>query len=133
MEHTHLLTAGESAKAVGISGAAISKAISSGRLPYVEKTKQGYLIDPATLFHVFRGGRKKPAPETSPSDAPHIGDASAESIALRIANARLETELSGLRAILHAERQRAETAERDRDGWRTLAQSIVESKRHPNG
>ena len=129
MQSTHLLTAGEAAKLVGISTAAISKAITSGRLPYVERTKNGYLIDPATLFHVFRDLRRKRGDgDGVPMPSSGGGDLMAEVIALRVANARLETELSGLRALLHAERQRAETGERDRDGWRKLCENIVVGK-----
>lgn len=127
MNSGHLLTAGEAAKAVGISTAAISKAIKSGRLTYVQKTRTGYLIDPSTLFHVFRVKRlERENGETV--DLDRIGDHTNEIIALRIANARLDSELSSARAVIHAERQRAESAERDRDAWRRMCDWFMEEK-----
>ena len=127
MKTGHLLTAGESAKAVGISTAAISKAIKSGRLPYVEKTNNGYLIDPSVLFHVFR---HRQFPSTKPENEPGEPsmDVTPEVIALRVANVRLESELASLRALLHSERQRAEAAERDRDAWRKMSDHLVSAR-----
>lgn len=127
MTTTHLLTAGEAAKAVGISTPAISKAIKSGRLPYVQKTHNGYLIDPNTLFHVFREHQTLGAQADKEARAARSegGDVSAEIVALRVANVRLESELKSLNAVLHAERQRAEAAERDRDAWRQMSETLV--------
>ena len=127
MNNSHLLTAGEAARAVGVSTAAISKAIKDGRLTYVEKTKNGYLIDPSTVFHVFRG-RDIARKNGETPDPIEGGDLMPEVVALRIANARLEAELSHARAIIHAERQRAEGAERDREGWRQMCERLVSER-----
>lgn len=130
MTFTHLLTAGEAAKAVGISTAAISKAIKNGRLPYVQRTHNGYLIDPNVLFHVFRD---RPALMSPPaSEEPKHGvdqNVSAEIVALRVANVRLEAEAKSMSALLHAERLRAETAERDRDAWRQMSEMLVSASK----
>lgn len=127
---SHLLSAGEAARAIGVSTAAISKAIKSGRLSYVEKTSNGYLIDPSTLFHVFRG--KKLAQDNGESGGQEpSGDVMAEIMALRIANARLESDVANARALLHAERQRADAAERDCEAWRQMSAWLVGGKTAP--
>ena len=48
-----MYTAGQAAKAAGVSKTAISNALKSGRLSYVEKTTKGYVIDPSELNRVF--------------------------------------------------------------------------------
>lgn len=125
---SHLLTAGEAARTIGVSTAAISRAIKTGRLTYVERTTRGYLIDPNTLFHVFRGRRLARA-NGEAGGVEDAGDLTAEVMALRIANARLESDLTNARALLHVERQRAETAERDREAWRQMSEWLVPDKR----
>jgi hypothetical protein len=42
----------------------------------------------------------------------------------QIENARIGAELAGMKALLDAERQRAETAERDRDRWHAAFLSL---------
>lgn len=124
METTHLLSAGEAARSVGVSVAAISRALKTGRLPYVEKTARGYRIDPSTLFHVFRGrGVARANGEAGGSD--ETGDLLPEVVALRVANARLGAELSAMATLLDAEWNRAEKAERDREGWRTICEWMI--------
>lgn len=46
-------TAGQAAKAAGVSKTTISKALRTGRLSYIEKSSAGYRIDPAELHRVF--------------------------------------------------------------------------------
>ncbi len=125
MTETHLLTAGEAARTIGISPAAISKAISSGRLAYVEKTSNGYLIDPDVLFHVYRNRVKAKANEETVY-ASAEPDAALEIMHLRVAKAKLETELSGLRAQLHLEREKIDGLDADRKAWRKLAMKLSE-------
>lgn len=127
MDKSHLLSAGEAARAVGVSTAAISKAIKAGRLPYVEKTKQGYRIDPAALFHVFRS-RRIARLNGEAGGVEESGDLMPEVIALRIANARLEGELEKVKALLDAEWKRAERAEGERDGWRAMCELLLKKK-----
>lgn len=52
---------------------------------------------------------------------------------LHVSNARLEAELAGVRALLDAERQRAETAERDRDRWHAAFLSLPKPVNAPQG
>lgn len=47
------LTLNEAAKQAGKSKSTISKYLKEGKLSYVEKTDDGYKIDPAELFRVF--------------------------------------------------------------------------------
>ena len=46
-------TLGEAALAVGKSKATISKALKTGKLSFLSKTKSGYDIDPSELFRVY--------------------------------------------------------------------------------
>lgn len=128
MMTSHLLTAGEAARTIGVSTAAISRAIKTGRLTYVEKATRGYLIDPNTLFHLFRG-RRLAKTNGEAGGMEDSSDLMAEVMALRIANARLESDLTNARALLHSERQRAETAERDREAWRQVSEWLLTDKR----
>ena len=52
------LTLGQAAKESGKSKATISKYIKSGKLSFVEKTKDGFQIDPSELFRVFPKGKQ---------------------------------------------------------------------------
>lgn len=47
------LTLGQASKLVGKSKPTLSKALSSGRLSYVSKSKSGYQIDPTELQRVY--------------------------------------------------------------------------------
>lgn len=64
-----MYTLGQAARATGKSKTTISKAVNSGRLSYIEKTKAGYKIDPAELFRVFPKPSPKSEPEITKSEA----------------------------------------------------------------
>jgi len=53
VEHPTYFTLGQAAKETGKSKSTISNAIKTGRLSCMEKTKEGYKIDPSELFRVF--------------------------------------------------------------------------------
>lgn len=53
------LTLGQAAKESGKSKATISKYIKNGKLSFVEKTKDGFQIDPSELFRVFPKGKQQ--------------------------------------------------------------------------
>ena len=53
MKHKHFLRLTRATKVTKRSKGTISKAISSGRLSYVEKNDNGYKIDASELFRVF--------------------------------------------------------------------------------
>lgn len=132
MNDSHLLNASEAARAVGVTVAAISRALKCGRLPYVEKTTKGYRIDPSTLFHVFRGMRVAQA-NGEAGRIEETGDLMPEVMALRIANAQLETELRSLHRLLDSERMRADTAAHDREGWQRMCEWLLKEKSDPAG
>lgn len=117
MGNPHYLSAGQAAKAAGVTTPTISKAIKKGRLSYVERTANGYLIDPAELFRVFPPAAEKGA-ETlaglgleTPLETPAM-------VELRVGNARLETELAAMKVLADELRQ-------DRDEWRKQAQTLL--------
>lgn len=112
---------------MGVSVAAISRALKNGRLPYVERTRRGYLIDPSLLFEVFRGRRMARVVANS-GGSEELAELMREVVALRVANAKFESDLRNLHPVLDAERLRASAAERDRDGWRVLCEWLVMEK-----
>lgn len=61
MSNGTFLSLGQAAEACGRAKSTISKALRSGDLSYVEKTKKGYKIDPAELFRVFPKKRSEEA------------------------------------------------------------------------
>lgn len=124
MTETHFISACEAARLLGISNAAISRALTSGRLPYVNKTKHGYQIDPKVLYEVFATSPQMLRKHVSPKDAAAALDES-ELGALRIAKLKLEADLSSLKTQLHLERKRADAAESDRDAWREVAKKFL--------
>ncbi len=63
------------------------------------------------------------APPAEPSDTP----------VLQVENARITAELAGVRALLDAERQRADTAERDRDRWHSAFLSLPKPEASVDG
>lgn len=97
------LTLGEAAKEVTVSKATLSKALKSGRLSYIEKTKAGYQIDPAELFRVFPS---KPR-ETVESERSSTPVETAEIDAVRRENQLLRDQLDQTRADLEEWRQQA--------------------------
>ena len=121
MGNPHYLSAGQAAKAAGVTTPTISKAIKKGRLSYVERTANGYLIDPAELFRVFPPVAEKEE-ETlvglgleTPLETPAM-------VELRVGNARLETELATMKLLTDELRQ-------DRDEWRKQAQTLLLANR----
>lgn len=97
------LTLGEAAKEVTVSKATLSKALKSGRLSYVEKTKAGYQIDPSELFRVFPPKPK----ETVESERSSPPIETAEIDAVRRENQLLRDQLDQTRADLEEWRQQA--------------------------
>lgn len=113
MSNGNILTAGQAAKRVGVSKPTISRAISEGRLSANRREDGSFGIDVSELLRWKEAYRHRHG--TPEHSATH--DETPETATVLIAKARLEAELAGARALLEAERQRAETAERDRDRW----------------
>lgn len=121
MSNGTILTAGQAAKRVGVSKPTISRAISEGRLSAMRRQDGSFGIDVSELLRWKEayGHRHTPLEHSAtPAETP-------ETVVLQVAQARLETELSGARALLDAERHRADMAERDRDEWRKQAQTLA--------
>ncbi|KAB2910237.1 MAG: hypothetical protein F9K29_25255 [Hyphomicrobiaceae bacterium] len=117
MGNPHLLSAGQAAKAAGVTTPTISKAIKKGRLSFVERTANGYLIDPAELFRVFPPVAKKEAESLAPLGLETPSETPAM-VELRVGNARLEAELAAMKMLADELRQ-------DRDEWRKQAQTLL--------
>lgn len=117
METPKYFTAGQAAKAVGVTTPTISKALKSGKLSYIERTENGYKIDPAELFRVFPPVAKKEDGNTdalgseTPKETP-------ETVEMRISHAKLAAERDALQAMVDELRQ-------DRDEWRKQAQTLL--------
>lgn len=113
MSNVTFLTAGQAAKQTGVSKPTISRAIAEGRLSASRREDGSWGIDPAELMRWKEsyGHRHTHAIQSeTPSVTP-------ETVQLQVEHARVTAEMAGMRSLLDAERQRAETAERDRDRW----------------
>lgn len=124
MTKSHLISACEAARRLEISNAAVSNALKSGRLPYVEKTKNGYQIDPDVLEKVFADSPGLAAKRRRKSRVVERSEIEE----LRLAKVSLEGEIKTLRVELDLERKRADAAEVDRDAWRKLNLSLSAGK-----
>lgn len=100
----------EGAKLVGRSKGTLSKAVACGRLPIVEKTRQGYLIDRDELERVFPSRNDEAANVRSPNDG----------------NSRSVDETRLLRMERDFLRQQLHDLRADRDAWRLQAQRLAE-------
>lgn len=111
------LSLGQAAEACGRAKSTISKALSSGELSYVEKTKKGYKIDPAELFRVFPNKRSEETAVEQSETLKETVENSALQASLEVMEQRLadaEKTIEDLRTRLDAEREerRELTAER---------------------
>ncbi len=113
MSNATFLTAGQAAKQTGVSKPTISRAIAEGRLSASRREDGSWGIDPAELMRWKESYGHRHTPTNQSATPP----ATAETVPLQVENARVTAELAGVKALLDAERQRAETAERDRDRW----------------
>lgn len=113
MSNATFLTAGQAAKQTGVSKPTISRAIAEGRLSASRREDGSWGIDPAELMR-WKESYGHRHTQSNQSATP---SATPETIPLQVENARVTAELAGVKALLDAERQRAETAERDRDRW----------------
>jgi hypothetical protein len=104
------LSLGQAAKEAGVAKSTISKALSSGKLSYSEKSTAGYKIDPAELFRVFPKTSKPEPDEPSPNDwKPGNGHAETGPY-----SAAFEIQLAGLKHLLAEKDRRISDLEADR-------------------
>ncbi len=86
----------EAAQQAGVNKSSIFRAIKAGRLSAGRTDDGDYAIDPAELMRVY-----PPKPGPTAAEQPDARqDATAETTELRVRNARLEAEVSGLRELL---------------------------------
>jgi excisionase family DNA binding protein len=122
MSNPYLITLGQAAKQAKVAKSTITRALQNGELSYVERAKNGYLIDPAELDRWTSHRPKKQELDTSAgqSETP--------------ATALLEQQIEHLRELVQVEKRRADAAENDRDEWRKQAQTLAitaEATRQP--
>lgn len=113
---------GQAAKAAGVSKSTISKALSTGRLSYVEKDSAGYRIDPAELHRVFPPKPPETSTETARSNDHERG---ANAPTPDDTATLLAVELAGAKALLDEKDRRIADLESDRDEWRKQAQVLA--------
>jgi hypothetical protein len=111
----------QAAREAGTSKSTILRAIQSGRLSATRTDDGGYSIDPAELFRVYP--RKPAADQVMGQDA--TAPTPADMTDMLIRQAQLEAALSGVQAILEAERRRAEELRTERDRWAAQAERLA--------
>lgn len=125
---SHMLSLGQAARLANVGKTTIARAIQAGRLSASRKEDGGYEIDPAELCRVY--DCKVPATgETVTGDGRAERDATpaetGRDIELEKALAAAEAKIEGLRAVVEAERRRADDAVADRDRWASQAESLA--------
>jgi hypothetical protein len=115
----------QAAQEAGTSKSTILRAIQSGRLSATRTDDGGYAIDPAELFRVY-----PPKPAVDQDADRGVGQnalalTSAGMTDLLVRQAQLEAALSGVQAILEAERRRAEELRTERDRWAAQAERLA--------
>lgn len=127
-----MYTLGTAAKVTGKSKTSILRALKSGRLSYVEKTADGYKIDPAELQRVFT--IVTPEAGTQPDTVERTVTAESntltpETIRIKELEIRLEMALENAVQIKQTSEQRIKEIQDDRDHWRRQATAVLEDKR----
>jgi excisionase family DNA binding protein len=122
-----MLTLATAAEQAGTAKSTIFRWIKAGRLSATRADDGTFRIDPSELQRVLES-IAKPVPEKHAVEqaATESTVASGSDVAkLRETLARMEAELDGLKALIEAERRRAETAEKDRDRWAAQAERLA--------
>jgi len=101
----------QAATEAGTSKSTILRAINSGRLSAARTDDGGYAIDPSELFRVYPPDRT--VARAAGQDAPAADPV--DTVALRIRNAELETQIAALKELVEAEKRRADASERRTD------------------
>jgi excisionase family DNA binding protein len=106
-----MLSLSEAANAAGIAKSTIWRAIKAGRISASKTGTGNYQVDPAELFRVF--------PAT-------LRDGDMKQVAMAVAPtaiAALEAQISGLKEVGSLLKEQLEDIRKDRDAWRTQAES----------
>jgi hypothetical protein len=116
----------QAAQEAGTSKSTILRAIQSGRLSATRTDDGGYSIDPAELFRVYPSKSVASDPEADRSAGQNaIALATVNSTEMLVRHAQLEAAVSGLQAILEAERKRGEELRTERDRWAAQAERLA--------
>jgi len=116
----------QAAQEAGTSKSTILRAIQSGRLSATRTDDGGYSIDPAELFRVYPPKSVAADPEADRSAGQNaIAVAPLNSTEMLVRHAQLEAAVSGLQAILEAERKRGEELRTERDRWAAQAERLA--------
>jgi hypothetical protein len=106
-----MLSLSEAATAAGIAKSTIWRAIKSGRISATRTHTGTYEVDPAELFRVFPATLKN-------------GDLKQAAMAVApVAMAALEAQISALKEVSSLLKEQLEDIRKDRDAWRTQAES----------
>ena len=108
------LTAGQAAKAVGVSTATITRAIKRGRISAAKDEDGAWRIEPAELHRTF-------PPVALQADV----QSGMQSGATPSQGREMQIELARMEERLRAAEERRDAAERDRDAWRAQAERLT--------
>lgn len=103
-------SAGQAAKATGVSTSTITRALKSGKISGERQAEGGWLIDPAELHRVF--------PPVTPPQSRNPSTPQHETPDLDSRNSGLERLVATLQEQIHDLRE-------DRDGWRAQAERLA--------
>jgi hypothetical protein len=110
-EEKTMLSLSEAATAAGIAKSTIWRAVKTGRISATRTHTGTYEVDPAELFRVF--------PAT-----PKDGDLKQAAMAIApVAMAALEAQIGALKEVSSLLKDQLEDIRKDRDAWRTQAES----------
>ena len=108
------LTAGQAAKAAGVSTATITRAIKRGRISAAKDEDGAWQIEPAELHRTF-------PPVTPQADTQR----EVQRDVTPLQDGEMRVELARMEERLRAAEERCEAAERDRDAWRVQAERLT--------
>lgn len=116
-------TAGQAAKAAGVSTATITRAIKHGKVSASKDDNGSWRIDPAELHRVF----PPVAPQDPSKDLVQGNAIPSKDSDLRLEVARLEERLKAAEALMAMADELREAAEQDRDAWRMQAERLTKA------
>lgn len=114
-------TAGQAAKAAGVSTATITRAIKRGQVSALKDDNGSWRIDPAELHRVF----PLLATQDPLKDLVQEVETPLQDNDLRLEVVRLEERLKAAEALKAMSDELREAAEQDRDAWRMQAERLT--------
>lgn len=116
------LTPAQTAQRLGVNRSTVSRMLAAGEIRGMRDNSGRWRIDPADLPET---------PKETPRETPEIDTLRADLSAARERIARLEGEAVGAAELLAGERGRRESAEKDRDEWREIANRLSRAAEAP--